>query len=78
MKKETNPHYSPVIILVIDKPSKITSEYVKFNINTHKYRYALKLSSRICYVAKSLKYNSIPVNFDVLHLHKANSMNNTD
>jgi hypothetical protein len=36
----------------------------------------LKLSSHICFVAKPLKYISIPADFDALHLHKANSMNN--
>ncbi len=36
----------------------------------------LKLSSRICHVAKPLKYASIPLGFDALHLHKANFMNN--
>jgi len=44
-------------------------------INTPKFECALKLSSRIYFVTKTLKYASIPADFDASYLHKANFMN---
>jgi len=70
-----NPHYSPIIIMFINKRSKIISRKRFLALIITPKECSLKLSSRIYFVAKPLKYASIPTGFDASYLHKANFMN---